>query len=149
MGVGSRLAMVRILKEKRRGAALVEMAIVMLLLLMLTMGAIKYGWLFLKAQQITNATRQGARLASLPNVDLTDVEASIETMMDAAGMAKATSNYSVAITSGDLSASGLPEQATVTVLITVPRANIDIVDIALLPAPANLGAQVTMPKEGT
>jgi len=138
--------MVRRLKKYRRGAALVEMAIVMLLLLMLTMGAIKYGWLFLKAQEITNATRQGARLAALPNVSTTDVETVIGNLMTTAGMG--ASGYSVTFTSGDLSSAGL-DADTITVRITVPRANIDLIDIALLPAPANLGAEVTMAKEGS
>jgi Flp pilus assembly protein TadG len=139
--------MVRILKRNGRGLATVEMAIVLLLLVMVTMGAIRYGWLFLKVQQITNAARQGARLAILPNVTPTNVTDAIGLLMDAAGMPEASSGYSVAITNGDLSSIGDPNQITVTVRITVPRANIDIMDLALLPAPTNLGAEVTMAKE--
>ena len=48
---------------------MVEAAIVFPILLMLTLGAIEYGWLFLNAQQVTNAARQGARIAILPYWD--------------------------------------------------------------------------------
>ena len=47
---------------------LILLFIVSAVVLLFTFGAIKYGWLFLKAQQITNAARQGARMAFLPDV---------------------------------------------------------------------------------
>jgi len=135
--------MVRKLKKNRRGAATVEMAIVLPLLLMLTMGAIKYGWLFLKAQQITNAARQGARIAILPDVTEDDVLTAISNLMTAAGMGSAY--LPPTITPGV----GVGPGEAVTVRITVPAANVDIMAIGLLPAPATLGAEVTMAKEGS
>ncbi|MFH1719047.1 MAG: TadE/TadG family type IV pilus assembly protein, partial [Planctomycetota bacterium] len=135
--------MVRRLKKNRRGIAAVEMALVLPLLLLLTMGAVRYGWLFLKAQQITNATRQAARLKVLPGVTDAKVNDAIEILMAAAGMPQASSSYWVIYTPGDLSGVGLDAE-TITVTITVPRANIDIMDMALLPAPEYLGAKVTM-----
>jgi Flp pilus assembly protein TadG len=139
--------MVRILRRNRRGTAIVEMAIVLLLLIMVTMGAIRYGWLFLKMQQITNAARQGARLAILPGVTTTNVTDAIDQLMAAAGIG----THSVTITPGSVwvgdSTTG-HSQPTVTVAISVNRADLpDIMDLALLPAPANLGAEVTMAKE--
>jgi len=137
--------MVRRLKDNRRGAATVEMAIVLLLLVMVTMGAIQYGLLFLRTQQITNAARQGARIAILPTSTVTDVETAIESLMAAAGMAKATSGYTLD-RPDDLDL--LPGEE-VTVRIVVPAANVALMNTPLLPVPANLGAKVTMAKEGT
>ena len=132
-------------KNRRRGLATVEMAMVLWLLLVLTLGMLRYGWLFLKTQQITNAARNGARIAILPGVTVVDdVEPAILNLMTAAGMG--ASGYSVTITPPDLGSAGIG--STVTVLITVPRAAIDIMDLALLPAPESLGAKVTMAKEG-
>lgn len=137
--------MVRRLKKHWRGIATVEMALVLPLLLLLTLGAIKYGWLFLKAQQITNAARNGARIAILPDVTAAeDVQPAILALMTAGGMD--ASGYSVTITPVDLSSVGAGE--TVTVRITVPCASIDIMNITLLPGPENLVAEVTMAKEG-
>ncbi len=138
--------MVRRLKKNRSGLATVEMAIVLTLLVMLTMGAIQYGLLFLRTQQITNAARQGARIAILPTSTAGDVQAAIESLMAAAGMAQVSSGYSVAITPGDLG--GDPGDA-ISVRIVVPAVNVALMNTPLLPVPANLGAEVTMAKEGT
>lgn len=136
--------MVRRLKKNRRGIATVEMAIVLPLLLMLTLGAIQYGWLFLKAQQITNAARMGARTAVLPDATEAGVRANILALMTAADMD--TSGYSVTFTPSDITS--LEVGDSLTVQITVPGVNIAMMDTLLLPIPATLGAEVTMAKEG-
>ena len=57
--------MVPRLKARQSGLATIEMAMVLPLLMLLTLGVIEYGWMFLKSQQITNAARQGARAGAL------------------------------------------------------------------------------------
>jgi len=52
---------------RRTGTTLVEAAFVLPLLLLVVLGAIEYGWLFYKQQQITNAARHAARIAILPH----------------------------------------------------------------------------------
>jgi len=140
--------MVRRLKKNRRGVAAVEVALVLPLLLLLTMGAIRYGWLFLKTQQITNATRMGARRAVLPDATVAGVQADILALMTAGGMG--ASGYSVTITPADISS--LEVGDALTVRITVPCANVDVIEVPLFtdlePASWNLGAEVTMAKEG-
>jgi len=136
--------MVRRLKKNRRGLATVEMALVLPLLLMLTMGAIQFGWLFLKAQQITNAARMGARTAVLPDATDTGVRANILALMTAGGMG--ASGYSVTFTPTDITSLNVGD--FLTVRVTVPCAKINIIGTALLPAPANLIGEVTMAKEG-
>jgi len=140
--------MVRRLKKYRCGTSIVEMALVLPLLLMLTLGAIRYGWLFLKAQQITNATRMGARTAVLPDATVEGVQANIAALMAAGGMG--ASGYSVTITPADIGS--LEVGDSLTVRITVPSENIDVMHVPLFtdlePATWNLGAEVTMAKEG-
>ena len=126
-------------KIRYRGVALVEAALVFPILLLLTFGAIEYGWLFLRAQQITNAARQGARVAIRPDATVGDVEAVIASLMGAAEI-----SYDPPTISDINPEVGMP----VTVSITVPCANIAIINIPLLPLPENLGASVTMSKEG-
>ena len=53
--------------HRRDGLAVVEMAIVLPLLILLTFGMIEYGWLFLRSQEISNAARQGARIGVWPD----------------------------------------------------------------------------------
>lgn len=54
-------------RVRRRGAALVEFALVMPLLLLLLIGIMEFGRAWSQTQVITDAARQGARLAALLN----------------------------------------------------------------------------------
>lgn len=136
--------MVRIRKKNRRGAATVEMAIVLPLLLMLTMGGIKYGWLFLRAQQITNAARYGARIAILPDADFDEVKITVTNLLAAANIT--VYNDEITITTGDLY---LPEGGSVNVQITIPGDRVDILKAPFCPDVENIGASITMAKEGS
>jgi Flp pilus assembly protein TadG len=116
---------------------LAEAAIVFPLLLMVTLGAIKYGWLFLQAQQITNTARQAARLAILPDSTLAQVQAAILAYMTKAGMSAYTIDPALTSVAGP----------TVTVGIRVDPNTVDLIP-GYLPNPASLYASVTMAKEG-
>ena len=140
--------MVIVRKRKRiryRGLAAVEAALVFPILIILTFGAIEYGWLFLKAQQITNATRYGARIAIRPDSTTQDVTDTIDGLMAAAGMGG--TGYVVTISPADVTLPAVGE--AVVVNVNVPCANIILMDIPLLlPTPTNIVAEVTMGKEG-
>ena len=63
--------------KRQRGAALVEFAIVVPLLLTLVFGMIEFGVLLYDQQVITNASREGARagiVAQTPRLDTTQIE---------------------------------------------------------------------------
>jgi Flp pilus assembly protein TadG len=119
--------------SNRRGAAMVEMALVLTLLMMLTLGAIEYGWLFLTMQRLTNAARQGARVASPLGATDTEGETAMNTLL--AGVPTATA---------DVTTTG----ANVTATVTVTTSAVRLVNWDVLPAPATLTASVTMAKEG-
>jgi Flp pilus assembly protein TadG len=55
------------LSRGERGAALVEFALVLPLLLVVIAGVVDFGFLFQRYEVVTNAAREGARLASLPS----------------------------------------------------------------------------------
>ncbi|MHC4638242.1 MAG: TadE/TadG family type IV pilus assembly protein [Planctomycetota bacterium] len=129
-------------KMRYRGAATIEAAIVFPLLILLTFGIIEYGWMFLKAHQITNATRHGCRIAIRANATNAEVMSSINSLLDTANI----TGSQVAITPGDLSLVAMGE--TIEVSVTVPWANIAIMDMPFLPKPANIHAFTTMAKEG-
>jgi Flp pilus assembly protein TadG len=54
-------------RRSERGAALVEFALVLPLLLVVIAGIVDFGFLFQRYEVVTNAAREGARLASLPS----------------------------------------------------------------------------------
>ena len=124
-------------RARRRGAMLAEAAIVFPILLMITLGAIKYGWLFLRAQEITNTARQAARLAILPDSTLSQVETAIDAYMTRAGMSAYTVDPPLTSVAGP----------TVTVGIRVDPNTVDLIP-GYLPNPGSLYASVTMAKEG-
>jgi Flp pilus assembly protein TadG len=139
--------------KKCRGLATVEMALVLPLLLLVSLGAIRYGHLFLIAQQITNAARNGARTAIRVGATNTDVTTTVDAYMSAAGIP--TGQYTLTLTPGNVSApptGSVQAGDSVTVRITVPSANVDVLHVPLFtnfePANWSLGATVTMAKEG-
>jgi Flp pilus assembly protein TadG len=52
--------------QSQRGAALVEFALVVPLLLVVIAGIVDFGFLFQRYEVVTNAAREGARLGTLP-----------------------------------------------------------------------------------
>ncbi len=141
-----------------RGAVALEVALVLPVLLLVTFGAIRYGWFFLKAQQITNAARYGARVAIRANASTQDVLDVISSLLGPYGAhileegEDPPVTFMVnAITTGDITpATKVGDSITVT--ISVPAADLDIMPIALFdfePDDWKIGASVTMAKEGS
>ena len=66
------------LRNGRRGAAVVEFAMIAPIMIMLTFGLIEIGRLMLVQQTATYATREGARISVRPNADNDDVETRVQ-----------------------------------------------------------------------
>jgi Flp pilus assembly protein TadG len=61
--------------RSERGAELIEFALVLPLLLVVVLGIVDFGFLFQRLEVITNAAREGARMAVLPGpYSTTDVQ---------------------------------------------------------------------------
>ena len=125
--------------------AIVEMALILTLLIVLTFGALEYGWYFLKLQQTPNAARQGARLAARPDSTLADVATTVSALMSAADMGE--SGYAVTITPGAIEELEPGEMVTVTIVVPYDD-NLELIGLPLIPIPGNISASVTMAKEG-
>lgn len=137
----ARLALQKRLNEKR-GMALVEGSIVMLLLILITFGIMEYGWLFHRIQEMNSIARAGARQAVLPDATLADVQTAMDTLAVGYGIA----GFSTTVNPGDINLLSSGELITVTV--EVSYANIELIGGALFPMPDPLRASVTMAKEG-
>ncbi|HEX8834732.1 MAG TPA: TadE family protein [Abditibacteriaceae bacterium] len=53
--------------SRKRGQAIVEMALVLPVLIALIIGIMEFGWMVKNSMQINNAAREGARMASIGN----------------------------------------------------------------------------------
>ena len=111
--------------------------LVLLVLITITLAAFQYGWLFLCAQRVTNAARQGARM---------------ECVLDAPAGAAKTAMLALV---SDLSPAGDSDITTasgvVTATLTVPadgNPKVQLLNVSLLPVPPTLRAVVKMAKEG-
>jgi Flp pilus assembly protein TadG len=69
-----------------RGASLVEMALVMPVLLVMLAGIFDIGFLLNHYAVVTNAAREGARVAAVPGWAADDVEARVNAYLAAAGL---------------------------------------------------------------
>lgn len=63
------------------GAQLIEFALVVPLLLLVVLGIAEFGFIFQRYEVITNAAREGARIAVLPGYSDTDVQARVSSYL--------------------------------------------------------------------
>lgn len=65
----------------RRGTALVEMALVLPIFMMVTLGIVEFGRAMMVSQLVTNGAREGARQAIIDGATNANVKSTIETFM--------------------------------------------------------------------
>ena len=70
--------------QKRRGAALVEMALVLPIFVTVVLGIVEFGRAMMVAQMCTNSAREGVRLAVLDSSTNNEVETAVKDLMVAA-----------------------------------------------------------------
>ena len=126
--------------KNRRGIAIVEIALSLLLLILILLGVLEYGWLFVRYQQVRNAARDGARVGVTLDATAAQVASAISTEMTNAKMPTYTASYA----DPGLVLGGTAYPVTVSVV----TANVDLTNFSLFPKPANLTSTVTMRKEG-
>ena len=72
-----------------KGSELIELAIVLPILLMIFAGIIDFGFMFQRYEALTNAAREGARMATLPGYSDTDVVNRVEAYLANSGLTDA------------------------------------------------------------
>ena len=117
-------------RKNRRGAAVVEFALVVPVFILLVFGMIEFGRAVMVQQVLVNASREGARQAVLDGTTLNEVQDRIDVYLDASSINGATVTVDPA-----------PQVATfgqpVTVTVSVPFDN-----VSWLPVPQYIGGTV-------
>ena len=103
----------RVTRSRRRGAAMIEFALCLPILLILFFGIIEIGRALMVHQILTNGAREGARLAIIPGSTDAQVTAAINTYMANAGINGHSQTVSPAI-------AGANSGDAITILVTVP-----------------------------
>ena len=122
-------------RDGQRGAAAVEFAIVLPLLLTLTLGAIDWGWYFYVDQLVTNAAREGARAGTLISPPPTSTTSEAEGAAEEASLAYLNR---VSLSETGVSATHTTVDGTdaISVTITYPVGSVTGFLSALMPANA-------------
>ena len=114
--------------RNRRGATLVEFAIVAPVLFLLILGMAEFGRMVMVQQILTNASREGARRAILEHAAASEVETFVGDYLTNTSVSGAT----VTVAPGTLTKIGFGDPVTITV--AVPYAQ-----VSWVPAPRFLG----------
>lgn len=92
----------RVLRGRERGAAAVEFALVLPLLIVLLLGIIDFGLYYYNDLQLTHVARDAARYLSVNNIAGADAAISgatlVSTSIDSRGMSPATSGQPATVT---------------------------------------------------
>lgn len=126
-------------RDRRRGTAIVEFAVVLPLLLLLLFGIIEFGWLFMVRQTLVNAAREGCRVAVLKTSTNADVAARIEEVMQPFGPS--------GVGSWSYTASNISD-AVQWIRVTMPFEAVALTGAYVLPDGFQLEGECSMRKEG-
>lgn len=134
------MLLIKKLLKNKYGQVIVELALALPLIIMLAMGTIEFGRLFHSYLLITNASREGARIA-ITGVDNTTITKRINEVTASLGNAKV-----VIVTPNDksLRVSAVP----VTVTVNYSHNIITPVLDSILPNPVTLTSSTSMRMEG-
>lgn len=122
----------RLACRKRLGAAAVEFALVAPLFFLLVFGMVEFGRMVMIQQVITNASREGARMAVLDGASASSVKSSVVTYMANGGVTISTSDVTINPSDPTTAAAGNP----VTVTVSLPFSQ-----VSWLPSPMFLGSR--------
>jgi Flp pilus assembly protein TadG len=115
-------------RRDRRGAAIVEFAIVAPLLFLLVISILEFGWAMMAQTTLINAAAEGARVGVLDGALVSDVANSVNQYLTAAGLPRVTP----VVSPSPPSSATAGQDVTVTV-------NLPFSQVSLLPVPRWLG----------
>lgn len=124
--------------ERARAAAIVELAVVLPLLLTILFGIIEFGWTFMIYQSITNAAREGCRVAVLEGSTDDDITERVDEYLSIVGMA----DYSIEMNHAS------EDDPTETVVVRVPYAAVSLLGGYFGPTDFDITGISSMRKEG-
>ena len=113
----------RLCRKHRRGVAAVEFAIIAPVFFLLILGMIEIGRGVMVQQIITNASREGARLAVLPETTATEVTDRVEEILTASGINGASTQI-LGESGGPIDPQNSGYGEVIKVVVTVPFSSV-------------------------
>jgi Flp pilus assembly protein TadG len=141
------------LRSRSEGNALVEFAMVLPLLLLVIAGIVDFGFTFQRYEVVTNAAREGARIAVLPGYTTADVQARVRTYIEE-GLNMSTAQVNAAIGTPLLEAVSITPAGGMTfnaarVTVTFTHNYLLLGPIVNLATGGSFGTQVTLTARST
>ena len=130
-------------KTSLEGSALVEFAIILPVIVLLVFGAIEAGWALYIQSAISDAARQGARVAVTENVGTGTITTTVDNMIQADKIPDSQLVVDVNPSGVSLQPRGTP----ITVTVSIPYSSASILPTPMFLGGITLQAQVTMSKE--
>lgn len=141
-------------RRGERGAALLELAMTLPLLLLVSVGIFEFGRCYQTWQVVTNAAREGARLAVLPSANAGNIEARVRTYMQdgqltnvAGASVTVDSTGSISIGAANASASVVTVTYPFDFIVLNPVARLIVAGSSLGGSPVTITASSTMRNE--
>jgi len=138
---------------ENRGAAIIEVALTLPLLLLVSVGIFEFGRAYQTWQVLTNAAREGARIAVLPNSQDSAIRNRVVTYMQTGQLPEATNatididhNTSIDIGSGSATGSQVSIQYPFSFIVLQPVARL-VVPGGSLGSPIVMAASAMMRNE--
>jgi len=119
-------------RRNRRATAAVEFAVVAPLFFLMIFGMVEYGRMVMVQQVITNASREGARLAVLDGANFEEIKSRVNDYLDSASIDGV--NAHVTVEPDPPTSAGFGEPITVSVSIAFSK-------VSWLPSPMYLGGK--------
>ena len=132
----------RLPSHRRRGAAAAEFAIVAPFFLLLIFGILEFGRMIMVQQLLTNASREGARLACIDGTTFTDVDTSVKAYLANASVPGA----SVVVTPTALTTATPGTQ--ITVGASIPFSQVSWIGSSWFDTDVTLSSSCQMRREG-
>ena len=141
---------VNIIRRRRSGNALLDLAFVLPILLMLTFGAVEYGYALYIKHALQGAAREGARAAIVAGATATSVQTAIDTSMQVAGFPQTKYTRPATITPSTWTTAAAGTTITVEVKTTWGTAGVHVLPTYLggINVAKELKGATTMRKEG-
>lgn len=130
-------------RTDRRGAALVEFALVAPIFLAFVVGSVELGRALVVQEALTNASREGARVGTLDGATSSDVTNAADTYLSAVSISGATTT----VTPSDPGTTAAGTQVTVSV--SIPYASVSWVPSPWFLKNATLTATTVMQRQST
>src|SRR5439155_973404 len=132
-------------RDRRRGAAAVEFAVVASLLFLLVFGIIEIGRAMMVMEMLNNGARNGARVGTLAGSSNTDVTNAVNSALASGGFSGTTTAIQVNGQAGNVNSAAPGDSITVTV--QVPYNNVTWLPASMFLAGRTLSSTVVMRHE--